>query len=468
MELVIVKVYQAFAKITSLPASFFIGSRLVDYGITMLIFMIGLGLLIAAMPKSYKAPLKHLFGWGFGLLLLGFNGMNCANVIPETIFHRYTIYGMGFFTLLMVMFLVENIIIGWTNGVNTILLWFGDWFLTMFAMRLWYQYSDMGRSQFDYTRLYPLARVLDKYKSFMVNHNFTSLIFIGEWLCILGLLAFCGVILSNVNKLIPGDYKVISKALVMGTFIYMVFLAHDGYLWSAFYNSVVYGIAAVAQCSLLFLMVFVPKAIIGGKDVKPIMIIKRAMAMIQSLLVGVCLNMSALFAHDIVNTGSIKKVLDPMSEGMTWMYRQLRELNFGYRTNFLSTPFRVSVGFFVATFLIYLVVLFMFFLMKIAMGDLKCEGMTLPWLRNCVLILVVPVGLYWFYSMCSNSLGDTGLWISSLAEISVLIGALNLIGNFVSAVKKKNTMSLVKWTLVSMVVCLLVVFTLLPLLMIFA
>lgn len=468
METVIIGTYKILAKLLSVPAELYIDRKLIDYGITGLILAVGLVLLLLALKKSYKAPVKHLFGWGLGLLILGFYAMDSSEVLPETFFHRYMIYGIGMFSLLMLMFLIENFIVGWDKGIDTIMIWLGDVFLTIFAMRIWYQCSNLGKESFHYEKLYMAGKVLKKYSEYLTAHNYQSVIYIGKWFCILALLAFCAFVLGKVNKEISGDYKSILYTLEVSTFIYMVFQVHEGSRWSSFYQGVVFGFAAIAQCSLIFLMVFLPKAMIGGKDVKPMMIVKRVILMLEVFAAAVCMHLAAAFGKEIVDAGTVKKLLDPMAGGMTWLYNRLKELHFGYKTNFLRTPFRIAVGFLVTAFLIYLVVLFLFFLLKIAMGDLKCEGVKLPWLRNCILVLVIPVGLYWFYSVCAKSLGESGVWISALMELIALLGLIALIGNFIPAIKKKNVLSLVKWSLVSMVVCLLAVFALLPLLMVFA
>lgn len=468
MKTIIIGFYQAMAKLLSLPASFFLGRRIYDNGITGLILLIGLVLLMVALKGGYKTPFKHILGCGYGILLLAFHAMNCERISPDQVFHPYVIYACGGWFFVMVLYLIENFIKSWNKGVDTLILWLGDLALVSFAMRVWYQYSDMGKKALDYTGLYPLGTMIGRYQKFMVAHNFKPLIFVGEWICLLLLLAISSYILGNVRKFVSGDYQTFSGSIVLGTFIYMVFQTHDGYSWEPAYLGLAYGLAVAAQCTLLFLCLHVLKTAAGGKDVKAIQIVKYVVAMIEILFVAICMNLGSVFAVDIMDAGAVKRILSPLSSGMTWFYGHLKELDFGYQTNFLTNKWFVILGFFVVAFLIYIVVLFLFLILKLILGDLNCDGVALPWLRNCILVLVVPAGLYWFYSMCKNALGDTGRWISDLSEVTVLMGLMVLLANFVPAIKKKGFMNLVKWTLVSMVVCLLAVFALLPVLMVFA
>ena len=456
MEKFILVIYEFLANILTYVAFFPSGVTVEGDGILVGIAILGGVISIVMMLSaiysnqgSYNFPVKLAIGGAWVLIITHFavlklSGLDTAGYVSQT--ERLAAIIL---LVIAVGFAAVNFLLDFRMGKICVTLWLGEFLFAASTVRLW-NYIKGSEGIPEHDKLMLMSKAVNPVASFMEKLGLQGLTGVFESVLLIVLMFVTVFYLFRTKRFIPKEWGICVTAQMLAGISYMLYEVHDGIAWRMDQAFMVFLLFCTGW--MIYLVIFIYE--IGSKDQK---------GCIGAFFIGVSgifWSLAVVFSADIAKRGALSKNLKRISDIMKKVYHFMP---FGRHSDLKEGNAALPVfGFLITIALAVLLLLILFAVLgKVLKYNEEENGMSAGWFRNCSMVLIVPIIVYWNCSMFGNIFKDSYSWVMLMVQAFTGIGMALCISNIAPAFHK-GFLKQIKLIVVSTVSSLFVSIVLVP------
>lgn len=352
--------------------------------------------------------------------ILDFSGLNILKSCP-----LLGSAAAGLFFVGVIAFIIVNFKLDSSLGKTTLFLCGAGFLFVASVLRLWYVISANGKAAApEYEKIMLLSAMLKPVLSKLAELGFSSLIGVIEYILLIVVMFITVLYIFKTRTLLEEEWLGAFISQIMIAVSYLIFEVHKGIPWRvdmAF-------LAFLLFCTGGFLYIFIFCYVLDLREQD------KCIGAFFMGVSGVLLDFAVILSVDMSRRGSWGTMLNRLSGAMTTIYRAIP---IGRYVDFTKGSIYMHIlGGLVTLILTVLLVLLVFLLFGRAFNyEEEGAGMGVIWFRNCAMLLVIPIIVYWICSLYGNLFGESYKWIRLLIHSVATIGSAICVSNIAPAFK---------------------------------
>lgn len=456
MEKLVSVIYEFLANILIYVAFFPNGIGSAGNGVLLGVAMLG-GIISVIIVLNaiyhnngrYDFPAKLAIGGIWVLLVTHFAILKVSDLNIMEHVSQIEFLAAGIFLIVVIGFVVVNFLLDFQMGKMSLMLWMSEFLFAASVIRLW-SYIKGTDNIPQYEKLMLISRVVDPVNSAMKSVGLQEITGIFEYILLIILMFITVYYLFRTKHFVPNEWLICVIGQIMAGTSYLLYEVHDGIPWRMDLAFMVF---------LLFCTGWILNLVMFFYEIRR----KDQNGCIGAFFIGVSgifWNFAVVFAVDMAKKGAVGKSLDRISGVMTDIYHFIP---YGRHTDFKEgNPVLPVFGALIAIVLAVLFILILFLILgKVLNYGETGVQMSAAWFRNCSIVLIVPIIVYWNCSRFGNIFGESYPWVSLMIQAFTEIGLALCISNIAPAFRK-GFLGQMKLILISTVSALLVSVLLVP------
>lgn len=373
---------------------------------------------------SYQFLVKLAIGAACILIVIHFAVIKLSGLNETQIVSKYEFGAAAGCLILAVIFVIVNFLLDFGKGKITVMLWFGEFLFASSVLTLWDFIKGTGSAP-QYDKLMLVSRVVEPFTSLLDKLGFPGITGFLESIILILLMFVTVYYLFQTRRFISDEWIACVAGQIMAGTAYLIYEVHDGIAWR------------MDQAFMVFLL-FCAGWIINIAVFIYEITLKDQNGCIGAVFLGISgtlWSFAVVFSVDMAKRGALGKNLDRISGMMTKIYRFVP---FGRHTDFSKGNVLLPVlGAIITLVLTILIIVLLFLILgKILNYAETGAGMSAVWFRNCSIVLIIPITIYWICSMYGNIFGDSYSWINLMIQSLTGIGIALCISNVAPAIRK--------------------------------
>lgn len=441
MKELIMQMYRGMAWImmtlADLPGSFFSDKNTVASLVyTAILFIASFALVIIVVKKVGGRPKwSYILVGAIPILVI----THCAalEINNQDLFKKdfYQNWIILLLLLVAIGFLIVNFILDRMEGIVIALLWLSEYLLGCGIVRVWQ--SGWTGSRYRFSKILWVQEIMPVLNQEFLDSKFPSINY--TIICVILLVAICiavEFILSYatrwLTKSILGFSGVITTQVLL-TIPYIVYNNHGGVKWTPIETMIMISFFFVG--TILYLLMFLEQLIHKDRE--------GCIAIVAVGGAGILSIWALYISKAIVNNTGIDELFKIVSRWMNYVYEKNPFSTFtkvGSQT-MLVQKFMYGLALAVTILLVYVTA-------KVVMDDrgkaqiiskFLVEPLDVIWVRNCVLVVQIPLILYWINNVYSRVLGDWIGIVQLVLQIVCCFGIGLIVAGILIPIPKKRS-----------------------------
>lgn len=373
---------------------------------------------------SYQFFVKLAVGAAWILIVTHFALIKLSGLDEVQIISKYESWAGAGIIVLAVIFVIVNFLLDFGKGKITVMLWLSEFLFASGVIRLWDYIKGTGNTP-RYEKLMLVSGIVDPFASSMDKLGFPGITGVLESIILIIVMFVTVYYLFRTRHFITDEWLICVAGQIMAGTAYLIYEVHDGIDWRMDQAFMVF---------LLFCTGWIINIIVFIYEIT----LKDQNGCIGAVFLGVSgifWSIAVVFSVDMAKRGSLGKNLDRISGMMTRIYNFVP---YGRHTDFSKGNVILPVMGALLTLVVTILVIALLFgiLGKTMDYSDTGAGMSAIWFRNCSIVLIIPITIYWICSMYGNIFGESYSWVSLMIQALTGIGIALCISNIAPCIRK--------------------------------
>lgn len=444
MEKIVSMIYMGLAKILAFTATFPGSVSGQDQVVALAIGMI---MIIGALLLIFRAVSVNN-GYGFLVRLLVVNvitviisyyAMMClAGTDGKYVMSRSVALMLGGVLGGTILFIVVNFLLEHDKGVVTLILLGSGFFAASAALRLW-NLADGTKQTPVFKNIMYFSMISGPVKTAIKKAGLATFTGAMEFILIMLLMMIAIMLIVKAKSLMPEEWGIGMVSQALPALAYLILESHAGEKWNPNFAYFVFLMCLVGDIIYLFIFWY---------QVSSMKTQEGTIGAFWLLVGGIAIRCSIVLGTGVAKDSWLGQFLGYAVDGMNFLYKNCP---FGINTAFASGNFFMSVLGVAVALLIAIILVIIIFLILSRFLDFDGDGagLGLSWFRNCALLMVIPLIVYWMGTMNSVLLAGNYEWITLALKSLTCIGFAVCFANIAPSFFSKSFFGQLKLVVIS-------------------